>query len=119
MWEVSFLKKLGSPAAWWEDQVPKRSFADGGCGELRNLAIWAHSMAVSVGAVERMHSTIATVMDKKRARTSVASTRRRVKYIVNKRYVEALNSPLHMESYDWSSDGSESSSPPPSDVDDE
>ena len=52
MWLSSGIKKLASPATWWEDLVPKTVETK----ELREFAIYVHSIGTSIGDVERLHS---------------------------------------------------------------
>ena len=52
MWLSSGIKKLASPATWWEDLVPKTVDTK----ELREFAIYVHSIGTSIGDVERLHS---------------------------------------------------------------
>ena len=52
MWLSSGIKKLASPATWWEDLVPKTMETK----ELREFAIYVHSTGTSIGDVERLHS---------------------------------------------------------------
>ena len=52
MWSLEGIKKLASPATWWEDAVPKCADTK----ELREFAIYVHSIGTSIGDVERLHS---------------------------------------------------------------
>ena len=52
MWDLDGIKKLASPATWWEDLVPNCEDTK----ELRAFAIYVHSIGTSIGDVERLHS---------------------------------------------------------------
>ena len=52
MWDLDGMKKLASPATWWEDLAPKGQETK----ELRKFAIYVHSVGTSIGDCERLHS---------------------------------------------------------------
>ena len=105
------IQHMGSPRIWWEDRVSPRPIDAGGAGELRALAIRGHSMHVSVGAVETLHSLIGNTVTKKRCRESFNDVRRQVKYAANARFLKRWRL-AQEEHFEWSSDSSLSSLEP-------
>ena len=52
LWDKEHIKKLPSPAVWWEDVVPKSAEIK----ELAEFAVYVHSVGTSIGDVERLHA---------------------------------------------------------------
>jgi len=101
MWLSSGIKKLASPATWWEDLVPKTMETK----ELREFAIYVHSTGTSIGDVERLHSLFTNLLGSKRQRMAHKSTSKQIKYVTNAHFLKQKSDE---ETHDWSSDGSAS-----------
>ena len=101
MWLSSGIKKLASPATWWEDLVPKTMETK----ELREFAIYVHSTGTSIGDVERLHSLFTNLLGSKRQRMAHKSTSKQIKYVTNAHFLKQKSDE---ENHDWSSDSAAS-----------